>query len=99
MAPQVLLPLLAKANNASALNCMEASHGRFYDMDEAQKDTVREDLDRVTLQWRHCPFGLHALAGAARVPVYITMLRDPYRRLKVCRSDTFDSPHGDHHVA
>jgi hypothetical protein len=74
---------------------MEASHGRFYDMDGVQQGAVRRALDQVLLTWRHCPFGLHALAGPDRAPLYLTFLRDPYKRLKV-RTDARWSWGGHH---
>jgi hypothetical protein len=80
----LLLPAFGRGNS---LECMEGGHARFGEMTARQRDALAGAMEGKRLQYRHCPYGMQALV-APRPWAYITMLRDPYRRLKVSQSRT-----------
>ena len=61
--------------------CKEGELARHARLAAPARRKFAADLDKAPLVWRHCPFGVHDLLGAARPYVYVTMLRLPFARM------------------
>ena len=77
----VLKPHVAAAKLGKPLLCKEGELARHARLAPAARDRFARDLAAAPLVWRHCPYGVHALAAPARPYVYVTMLRRPFARL------------------
>jgi len=86
----VLIPL-SNTTGHPGLNCKENFHARFYEMEPPSPYPRAEDMMKILraqikaspLQYRHCPYGLHKYLPKSRPYSYITVLREPFARMKV----------------
>jgi len=85
----VLIPQSNTTTGHPGLNCKENLHARFYELESPllgaaeMNKVVRDEVIAAPLTYRHCPYGLHTYLPESRPYSYITMLRQPYARLKV----------------
>ena len=78
----VFIPF-ANTTGRPPLNCLENFHARFYAInDTSDLQTFREQIRNSSLQYRHCPYGLHTFLTHDNY-AYMTLLRQPVARMKV----------------
>jgi len=78
---QVLKPLAERRAAAQTLEATEGGLALFARMSRCQRARFGNDLARSALVWRHVPYGVHELLGGRKPYMYITVLRDPSRRM------------------